>query len=278
MSIRQAAVAGTFYPENAEEIKKALAQTYKSQQAKFNKKLSPDQIIGGIVPHAGYKYSAKEAVHFFNFLKESETKIDTIVIINPSHSGAPDDISLDIHESWNTPLGDVQLDVELMDFINIPRSLEAQQDEHAAEVIVPYLQYFLNNDFKILPITMRKQSYKRSRELAEKIYKANQVKKKNIVVIASTDFSHYERPEVAFYNDNLVINRIMNNSIRGLYDTIQENKISVCGYGPIMTLMFYSRFVNQDYNVEILSRGNSSMKSDDEEELVVDYVSALFYK
>ena len=103
------------------------------------------------------------------------------------------------------------------------------------------------------------------------------MKKKNIVVIASTDFSHYERPEVAFYNDNLVINRIMNNSIRGLYDTIQENKISVCGYGPIMTLMFYSRLINQEYKVEILSRGNSSMKSDDDEELVVDYVSALFY-
>ena len=278
MSTRQAAVAGAFYPEDAEEIKKALEQTYQSQQANFNKELSPDHIIGGIVPHAGYQYSAKEAVHFFNFLKESKKPVDTVVIINPSHSGAQYDISLDIHDSWNTPMGEVELDGELMDFIDIPRSLEGQQNEHAAEVIVPYLQYFLDMDFKILPITMRKQSYKRSRELAEKIYKANQVKKKNIVVIASTDFSHYERPEVAFYNDNLVINRIMNKNIRGLYDTIQENKISVCGYGPIMTLMFYSRFINQDYNVEILSRGNSSMKADDEEELVVDYVSALFYR
>jgi len=277
MSIRQAAVAGTFYPSDPEEIKKVLNQTYLSEQGRFNKRLSPNQIIGGIVPHAGYKYSAKEAVHFFSFLKEADTNFNTIVIINPSHTGASHEISLDIHESWNTPIGDVQLDLELMDFINIPRSSDAQEGEHSAEVILPYLQHFLDYDFKILPITMRKQSYKRARELAEKIYKANQVKKKNIVVIASTDFSHYERPEVAFYNDNLVINRIINNSISGLYDTIHENKISVCGYGPIMTLMFYSRLINADYNVEILARGNSSMKSNNEEELVVDYVSALFY-
>ena len=82
---------------------------------------------------------------------------------------------------------------------------------------------------------------------------------------------------MAFYNDNLVINRILDNSIRGLYDTIRENKISVCGYGPIMTLMFYSRMIHSNYKVEILARGNSSKKSDNDEELVVDYVSALFY-
>ena len=76
---------------------------------------------------------------------------------------------------------------------------------------------------------------------------------------------------------NLVINRILENSIRGLYDTIRENKSSVCGYGPIMTLMFYSRMVQTNYKVEILARGNSSQRSDNDEELVVDYVSALFY-
>jgi AmmeMemoRadiSam system protein B len=122
---------------------------------------------------------------------------------------------------------------------------------------------------------MLKQSYKSARSLAEKIFKANQVLNKKIALIASSDFSHQVRPEVGFYNDNLVINRIINNSIRGLYDTIHENNISVCGYGPIMTLMFYSRMVNPNYSVEILARGNSAkrVKSD----LVVDYVSALFY-
>ena len=277
MSIRSAEVAGIFYPGSAKEIRDLLSQKVSVEKRRMKTKLNPKGIIGGIVPHAGYEYSAKEAVHFFDFIQKYEKKIDTFVIVNPSHTGSIHQISIDIHDTWNTPLGNVHLDKELMDFMDIPRSDDAQSSEHSAEVILPYLQHFLDYQFQILPITMKKQSYKASMDLAEKIYKANQVKKRNLIIIASSDFSHYERPEVAFYNDNLVINRIMNNSIRGLYDTIQENNISVCGYGPIMTLMFYSRFVEPDYNVEILARGNSSKFKDDNEELVVDYVAALFY-
>jgi len=276
MSVRPATVAGSYYPADASEIRTLLSQLISSEERKINKKLTPKHIIGGIVPHAGYNYSAKEAIHFFNFLKKSSSQIETFIILNPSHAGAKYEVSFDVHEAWNTPLGNVNLDIDFMEFVNIPKSKDSQESEHSAEVIIPYLQFFLDYDFKIVPITMRKQSYRQARELAEKIYKANQVKNRNIAVIASTDFSHYERPEVAFYNDNLVINRIINNSIRGLYDTINENKISVCGYGPIMTLMFYARMINQFYDVEILARGNSSKKYD-EEELVVDYVSALFY-
>lgn len=275
MLVRKAAVAGSFYPGSANEIKDLLDHVLTSEGRKMKKKLNPRQVIGGIVPHAGYKYSAKEAVHFFHFLRDAQEAMDTIIIINPSHTGTRKDISFDIHDQWNTPLGDVELDLELMQFINLPKSDDSQQGEHSAEVIIPYLQYFLDYKFKILPISMCKQNYKNARELAEMIFKANQVKKRKLAIIASSDFSHYVRPEVGFYNDNLVINRIMNNSIRGLYDTIHENKISVCGYGPIMTLMFYSRMLDPNYNVEILARGNSSMHAGDE--LVVDYVSALFY-
>lgn len=275
MSVRPSAVAGSFYPNEAGEISNLLNKILSSEKLKINKKLVPSQIIGGIAPHAGYKYSANEAVHFFHYLKNSNEIFDTFIILNPSHSGAKEEVSLDTHEVWNTPLGDVFLDTELMGFMDIPKSSDAQQGEHSAEVILPYLQYFLDYKFKIIPITMCKQNYKCSRLLAEKIHKANEAKKRKIAIIASSDFSHHERPEIGFYNDNLVIDRILNNSIHGLYDTIHENNISVCGYGPIMTLMFYSRMINPNYNVEILARGNSAKYSD--EEFVVDYVSALFY-
>lgn len=277
MSVRKQTVAGSFYPGEGSEITHLLEQIYLSEKKSIKNLMVPNLIIGGIVPHAGYKYSAKEAVHFFNYLKESQEQVDTFIIVTPSHSGSKYELSLDDHKSWSTPLGLIDLDFELMDFLDIPKSKDAQENEHSAEVMLPYLQYFLDYEFKIVPITMRKQSYKKSKELAEKVFKANQVRKKKIAIIASTDFSHYERPEVAFYNDNLVLNRIVNNSIRGLYDTIQENKISVCGYGPIMTLMFYARMINNEFKVEILSRGNSSQFNNNKEELVVDYVSALFY-
>ncbi len=275
MSIRRTAVAGAFYPKEANAIRKLLSKVATAEDNKINKKIYPKKVIGGIVPHAGYNYSANEAVHFFHYIKNHIEPFDTFIIINPCHKGVKEEISLDMNDAWNTPMGDVSLDVELMDFMNIPRSFDAQKEEHSAEVILPYLQFFLDYKFKIVPISMRKQSYRRARELAEIIFKANQVMKRKLAIIASTDFSHYEKPEVGFYYDNLVINRILDNSIHGLYDTIHENNISVCGYGSIMTLMFYSRMVDPNYNVDILARGNSSKYSNDE--LVVDYVSALFY-
>ena len=275
MSVRHTAVAGLFYPGAAGAINHLLREVYREQVMKNLKKVSPKSIIGGIVPHAGYRYAAREAVHFFHFLKSNPIHFDTFVIINPCHFGAIEPVSLDAHDAWETPMGELALDLELMNFMDIPRSSDAQQKEHAAEVILPYLQYFLDYPFRIVPIGMQKQSYKEARALAEKIFKANQMTKRKIAIIASSDFSHQVLPEIGFYNDNLVINRILNNSIRGLYDTIHENNISVCGYGPIMTLMFYSRMIDPDYKVEILARGNSAKYSTDE--VVVDYVSALFY-
>jgi AmmeMemoRadiSam system protein B len=275
MSVRHPAVAGKFYPEEANSILNMLEEVHNSQQKKFKKKIHPKIIIGGIVPHAGYLYSAEQAIHFFRFLKNIQDRYDTIIILNPCHYGSKNDISLDTNDFWETPIGQIPLDTEFMEFMNIPRSNDAQKHEHSAEVILPYLQFSLNYPFKILPISMLKQTYKSARLLAENIFKANQVLNRKILIIASSDFSHQVTPEVGFYNDNLVINRILNNSIRGLYDTIHENNISVCGYGPIMTLMFYARLVDPSYKVDILARGNSGKRSN--EDLVVDYVSAIFY-
>jgi MEMO1 family protein len=275
MSVRHATVAGSFYPDAPEAISHLLDQVVRQEQKNFRSKIQPKEVIGGIVPHAGYIYAANEAVHFFHFLRNASATYDTILILNPCHYNADADISLDSNDVWETPAGQVPVDTEFMRFLDIPISEVAQEREHSAEVILPYLQFFLKYKFKIVPISMLKQSYKCASSLAEKIYKANQVLKRKIAIIASSDFSHQVKPEVGFYNDNLVINRILNNSIRGLYDTIHENSISVCGYGPIMTLMFYSRMINPSYKVEILARGDSSKSS--ESELVVDYVSALFY-
>jgi AmmeMemoRadiSam system protein B len=272
MSVRQATAAGRLYPENAESIAGLLRHLHRKAPAKSK---HPVNVLGGIVPHGAYQHAADEAVHFFKILQKQEQPCDTFVIVNPSHHELSDDVALDAHDIWETPLGKVPLDRELMEFMNIRRSTEAHQEEHAAEVIVPYLQYSLPHSFKIVPISMVKQNYKSARNLAEKIFKANQVLNRRIVLIASADFSQQVPPEVGFYNDNLVINRILNNSIRGLFDTINENKITVCGYGPIMTLMFYCRMVNPSYQVDILARGNSAMETD--EELVEDYVSAVFY-
>ncbi len=123
MSVRPPAVAGSFYPGEASAITMMLNEIFSSEQAKINKKLNPSQIIGGIVPHAGYKYSANEAIHFFHFLRNTNQRFDTFIIINPCHHGSEEDICLDSHMTWQTPLGEIPLDAELMEFLNIPSPL-----------------------------------------------------------------------------------------------------------------------------------------------------------
>ena len=213
---------------------------------------------------------------FLILSEKANQRYDTFVIISPSHRGMGGEITVDDHDSWETPLGSVQVDGEMRDLINWPKSSAAQKEEHGAEVILPYLQYFLSYPFQILPICMLRQTYKNAKNLADSLCMASEQLGRNILVIASSDFSHYVKPEVGFYNDNLVINRIMNFNMHGLYDTVVENNISVCGYSPIMTLMFYAKMLSVDPKVEILARGNSGKSH--HTDLVVDYVSALFYE
>ena len=89
-------------------------------------------------------------------------------------------------------------------------------------------------------------------------------------------FSHYVKPEVGFYNDSIVIDRIVNFDQRGLYDTVTSNNFTICGFGPIISLMFYAQCMAVSPKVEILARGNSGKKL--QADLVVDYVSALFFE
>ena len=130
-----------------------LKEVFGAEQPKINKKLNPSQIIGGIVPHAGYRYSANEAVHFFHFLKNTHQKFDTFIIINPCHHGSMKDICLDSHNSWQTPLGEAPLDTELMEnalsaFYGM-RKLDAIEKKPATRELINWIRALRSDpDFK----------------------------------------------------------------------------------------------------------------------------------
>jgi len=274
MLIRQPVVSGSFYPSKAKNLKKLLGDI---QDQAFNKSLEDlkiRQIIGGIVPHAGYVYSGYEAMHFFEILRQFHQPVDTFVIIHPDHYGMGEDMSVDGHDQWRTPLGTVSVDDELRAQLSIKASTTSEAKEHSAEVILPFLQHYVQHEFRILPISMKKQSIENARTLATWIAQAKEKLGKNLVLIASSDFSHYVKPEMGFYYDNVVIDRITNFDQRGLYETVMANNLTVCGYGPILTLMFYAQMSVADPKVEVLARGNSAKRH--QADLVVDYVSALF--
>jgi AmmeMemoRadiSam system protein B len=275
MNVRTPTVAGAFYPATPKEINRLLDRILDTEKDRIDYSFSKEQIIGCVVPHAGYVYSAYEAVHFFEILSRSETKYDTFIIINPNHTGYGEYIEIDSNDTWQTPLGEVPLDTELAGALDLPRSYRAQQQEHSAEVMLPLLQWFLDYEFRILPISMLRQNPVSALELAEKTRNANSTLNRRLMIIASSDFSHFESPSDGHRKDDLVLEQIEKQDPEKLYDTVIRNRISVCGYGPIMTLMEYSRLVCQEPQSAILARGDSGKTRPSNS--VVDYITILFY-
>jgi AmmeMemoRadiSam system protein B len=95
MKIRKAAVSGKFYPSNKKELKNLIRRIVDTEKRSIKEELASNTIIGGIVPHAGYIYSAYQAVHFFEIIKHSKQEFDTFLILNPNHTGYGKEISLD---------------------------------------------------------------------------------------------------------------------------------------------------------------------------------------
>jgi len=275
MNVRTPKVAGAFYPGTQNEINSLLDRILDSEKENIDYSYADKQIIGCVVPHAGYIYSAYEAVHFFDIINKSGAQYDTFIIINPNHTGYGEHIEIDSNDSWDTPLGNVPIDAEFAKALDLPKADQAQSQEHSAEVMLPLLQKFIPYKFKVLPISMLKQNPDSSRELAEKIHAANASLNRNLMIIASSDFSHFESPDEGRRKDDMVLEQIDKQNTGKLYDTVIGNRISVCGYGPIMSLMEYSRLVSKNPQSSILARGNSGKTRPSDS--VVDYITILFY-
>ena len=276
MKTRQPAVAGRFYPASKAEIKQMLSEILEKEKKFIDYKLSSKNIIGAVVPHAGYMFSAYQAIHFFEILKNSNQQFDTFFIINPDHTGYGEEISLDENDFWETPYGKVEIDKDYYDFLEFSESEAAHKYEHSGEVMLPLLQNSLDYGFKIVPITLSRQNPKNAKIIAESVYKANLILKKSICLIASSDFSHFLHPDEGKRLDDYVINEILNLNSEGVFKEIRDKNISVCGYGPIMTLIEYSKLITETPKTTMLKIGHSGEVIPSNE--VVDYVSILFYQ
>lgn len=274
-NIRKPAVAGRFYPSDSNQLSSmikeiSLKEKPGAQLVNINK-----PIYGAVVPHAGYMFSAYQAIHFFDILSNLDDKIDTFVIINPNHTGLGEKISLDSHQYWNTPFGDIEQDMEFIQNLDFHFSNSAHQEEHSGEVMLPLLQYFVKYSFKIVMITMLQQNFENAKQIALKLKNTSEKLGRKIMIIASSDFTHFKDAETGKQMDNLVLEQIENQNAEKLNRIVKEKNISVCGYGPIMCLMEYSSLFGA-YASKIIAQGHSGMVIASDK--VVDYISILFYK
>jgi len=276
MKIRKPAHSGRFYPAHKKDIVKLYESILLSEQKQINYQLSSEKLIGAIVPHAGFVYSGYQAIHVFEILKKLPKKIDSIIIINPNHTGYGPEIAIDENDAWETPQGIVKLDQELIDALKFERSEAAHRHEHSAEVMIPFLQYVLGVGFQIVPITLSVQNVSNAKRIASSLNKAISACGKNTFIIASSDFSHFLSPERGHQMDDFVLHEIYDLNAAGIEKQVTSKNISVCGFGPIMSLIEYSKLVSSNPKISLLKRGHSGEVHPSNE--VVDYISMMVYE
>lgn len=280
--LRQPAVAGAFYPENPEILKKTIEECFLSDSGvgeipKLNTFDGIDYPINIMVPHAGYQYSGAIASHgYCNLVQNGFPEV--FIILSPNHTGYGSEVSVFNEGEWITPLGNVKVDDEFANEI-ISHSDIATADftahlyEHSIEVQLPFLQYF-SNDFSIVPITMGSQTFSASSDLAKAIFEASEELKKSYAVIASTDLSHFNNQEKANTVDGYVLEDIEDMNEFKLFEEVIQYNITMCGYGPVMTAISLSKMTDKN-DCEILAYGTSGDVTGDLSS-VVGYASGIF--
>jgi AmmeMemoRadiSam system protein B len=245
---RKAVFAGQFYEADPEKLKDRIEWCFKHP-------LGPGSIptpssvrsktsVGFISPHAGYVYSGPIAAHTYYYLAK-EGRPDTFIILGPNHTGMGAAVAIWPDGVWETPLGRIEIDKELASEISENSNFAkldtvAHSEEHSIEVQLPFLQYIFNG-FKIVPISMLYQSPETAKDLADAILKAVEDLQRDIIIIASTDMSHYEPHELAVKKDREALEKIVALDPEGLYSTVIERNITMCGVGPVMTLLYVAR-------------------------------------
>jgi len=239
--MRKAVVAGLFYPSEKEELIKEIEEKFSNKKFGPKKFEAMENVIGVIVPHAGYVYSGYVAAHAYSKLKNQNK---TFVIIGPNHTGLGAFVAVSSEDYWETPLGKVKVDLDFAKSL-VKNSKYAKFDnlahsqEHSIEVQLPFLQYLFGNNFSIVPICVLDQE----KDVAEDLAKSLLAVKKEFILIASSDFTHYEPKDSAEKKDSLLIKSIESLDLEDFYYTLRYHDITACGYGAIATLMSLTKIL-----------------------------------
>jgi AmmeMemoRadiSam system protein B/AmmeMemoRadiSam system protein A len=231
---RQPVVAGQFYPASASQIREMI-------EGMVDKNTEKEEVIGLVSPHAGYVYSGPVAGAVISRVRFK----DTFVILGPNHTGRGQPLSIMTEGKWQTPLGDVEIDSELArHLLSISKHLQeddaAHQFEHSIEVQLPFLQYF-QPDVKIVPITLSFASLDAYREIGTEIARAIRETRKEAVIMASSDMTHYESQEAAAKKDQQAIDAILLLDDDELFKRVEQHNISMCGCAPVASLIAAAR-------------------------------------
>ena len=268
---REPAVANAFYTGNKARLKSQVDE-FLGRVEIFDD--SVGNALSYVAPHAGYKYSGQVAAFTYKALsmKKGLDKIDTFVVIGPNHTGIGYPISVSAAD-WNTPMGLVGNDLELSkelalqsDGITVDETAHAS--EHSVEVQLPFLQRIVKRP-RCCFVCMGDQSIDYCKTLSSAISKGAKKLNRNVVVIASSDFNHYESASIAEGKDMPAIEELKELKFEQFHRKIEELNDSACGYGPITVSAMFAKSNGAKSGI-LLRYSNSG-------EITKDYGSVVAY-
>lgn len=225
-----------WYPTTRQEIKQFVPENDKKVE-----------VISCICPHAGWMYSGRVAGEVYSLISPA----DVYILLGPNHTGFGKRVSLFYEGEWEAPFGNVEVNAKISELILkksefVEKDFEAHIKEHSLEVQIPFLQYIAKKKFTIVPITIMSDSYQVCKDVGMSVASAIKDYKKvspeeKVVIISSTDMTHYEQYNYAKKLDSLAIEKILELDDKGLYDTVVSYGITMCGVVPTVATIIASK-------------------------------------
>ncbi|MCX7879461.1 MAG: AmmeMemoRadiSam system protein B [Ignavibacteria bacterium] len=282
--LREPVVSGSFYPSNKEKLREDIEKFLEIDKPNFFSK--GEKIIGIVSPHAGYVYSGFVAGKVYRELRNGS--YSTVIIISPSHRAYFPFASVFPGDAYLTPLGPAFVDKQLAKLISselplVKFGLEGHSGhkgdaEHSLEVQIPFVQTIFP-DSKIVPIVMGSQEQNVIHQLSMAIY--NAIKKSetsnNILLIASSDLSHYHSYKTAYAIDEEFLSTFSMFDYFKLINELQNREVEACGAGPIAVVMAVSESfgANRAINLYYATSGDSPFARSEHQSVVGYFSGAL---
>ncbi|MBP7230407.1 MAG: AmmeMemoRadiSam system protein B [Syntrophaceae bacterium] len=270
--VRKSVMAGSWYSGNPSVLRSEIAAFIRNV---------PDRdfegdVVGMLVPHAGYVYSGQVAAHAYKLIQHQ--KYDDVILLGPSHKMAFRGVSIYEEGVFETPLGRVLVSEDLAKEIKKQSSMivnmpAAHTQEHALEIQLPFLQEALGN-FLLIPLVMGEQSAQTCRELAAAIVRG--AGNRRILIVASSDLSHFYNDRIALQLDGRILRHLQENDPDGLMDSLACGNAEACGGGPMAVMMLVADMLGAGHPL-ILKYADSGDVTGDKTS-VVGYASAVFYR
>jgi MEMO1 family protein len=233
--LRPPAVAGRFYPADPAALREEVKSFLSSPQPRV-------PALACMVPHAGYIYSGQVAGAVFSRIEMPEH----CIILCPNHTGRGHPLALMNEGEWHTPLGNLKIDTHLAQqllqaFPALVADSDAHRSEHAIEVELPFLQV-MRPGTRFVPIAVGTSRPLLLENLGDTIAtviqnRPTQTGSGSILIIASSDMNHYEDDATTRVKDRKAISKILALDPAGLHETVINESISMCGFGPAVAML-----------------------------------------